>query len=151
MEKRKREIDRRRQSIKSVLYGGIKKRRRTNRRASDDQRFILDWYDSGLFMVAMGIVLMSCIDALFTLNLLRMGAEELNYFMKVLIEADVSTFLIVKLMLTCGGVLFLVAFQRFRLGGVLQVRRVLEAMCAVYSCLIVWELYLLLAVARDLA
>ena len=98
-------------------------------------------------MVAIAIVLMSCLDAFFTLNLLAMGAEEINYFMKVLIETDTSTFLNIKLLTTCAGVIFLVAWSRFRLGGFLKVRRILEALCAIYACLIIWELYLLASVA----
>ncbi len=46
--------------------------------------------------------------------------------MKVLIETDISTFLNVKLLTTCVGVVFLVAWSRFRLGGFLKVRRILE-------------------------
>jgi hypothetical protein len=139
--------DRRSQTIQSVVYGGLHPRRVENRRPADDQHFIVDWHDQGLFMVAMAIVLLSCMDALFTLNLLSLGAQEVNYFMKVLIESDVSSFLTVKFMATSCGVLFLVAFARFRLGGILRVRRVLEALCGVYVCLIIWELYLLVGVA----
>lgn len=151
MEKRTDRADRRHQTLRSVIYGGMRPRRRINRRAGDDQLFIPDWFDQGLFMVAMAIILMSCVDALFTLNLLSMGAEEVNYFMRVLIESDVSQFLLVKLGATGLGVICLVAFERFRLGGLLRVRRVLECLCAIYACLIVWELYLLVAVATKIA
>jgi len=98
-------------------------------------------------MVAMAIMLMSCVDAFFTLNLLRLGAEEINYFMYVLISMDTTSFLLGKFSMTAAGVICLVAFARFRLGGVIKVRRVLELICAMYACLIVWELYLLTAVA----
>ena len=98
-------------------------------------------------MVAMAIIFMSCLDALFTLNLLALGAQEVNYFMRVLIESDTNSFLLVKLSATSLGVILLVAFERFRLGGLLKVRRILEGLCAMYACLIVWELYLLVGVA----
>ena len=142
-------IERRDQSFWSVIYGGLYPRRVYNRRPVDDQKFIIDWHDNGLFMVAMAIILMSLMDALFTLNLLSLGAEEINYFMKVLIEYGASLFLTVKLSATSCGVVLLVAFARFKLGGLLRVRRVLEILCGVYGCLIVWELYLLVAVAAD--
>ena len=100
-------------------------------------------------MVAMAIVLMSLMDALFTLNLLSLGAEEINYFMNVLIGYGASVFLTVKLAATSCGVVLLVAFARFKLGGILPVRRVLEILCGVYACLIIWELYLLVAVAAE--
>ena len=98
-------------------------------------------------MVSMAIVLMSCMDAFFTLNLLNLGAQELNYFMDVLIASDTTIFLLAKFSLTSLGVICLVAFSRFRLGGLLRVRRVLEGLCAMYACLIIWELYLLAFVA----
>lgn len=148
MEKRVATGDRRTQTLRSIAYGGIYPRRVGNRRPGDDQHFIVDWHDSGLFMVAMAIICMSCMDALFTLNLLSLGAEEVNYVMKALIDSDVSNFLSVKFAATSGGVLFLVACSRFKLAGILRVRRVLEILCAVYVCLIIWELYLLVAVAK---
>jgi hypothetical protein len=140
-------IDRRRQSLRSVVYGGLHPRRIANRRPGDDQRFVLDWHDQGLFMVAMAIVLMSCIDAFFTLKLLNLGAQEINYFMQVLLASDTSTFLLAKFSMTALGVICLVAFARFRLGGIVRVRRVLEALCGMYACLIIWELYLLTFIA----
>jgi hypothetical protein len=142
-------VERRDQTFWSVIYGGIYPRRTNNRRPADNQKFIVDWHDSGLFMIAMAIILMSLMDALFTLNLLSLGADEINYFMKVLIESGASLFLLIKLAATSCGVLLLVAYSRFRLGGILPVRRVLEILCGVYVCLIIWELYLLVAVAAD--
>jgi hypothetical protein len=149
VERRTAVLERRAQSLSSIIYGGLYPRRAYNRRPGDDQKFIVDWHDAGLFMVAMGIILMSMMDALFTLNLLSLGAEEINYFMKVLIESDVSLFLLVKLSTTAAGVILLVAFARFRLAGILPVRRVLQTLCGAYACLIIWELYLLVAVAAD--
>ena len=106
MEKRVATNDRRTQTLRSIVYGGIYPRRVDNRRPADDQHFIVDWHDSGLFMVAMAIICMSCMDALFTLNLLSLGAEEVNYFMQVLIESDLISFLSVKFLTTSGGVCF---------------------------------------------
>jgi len=149
VERRTAVLERREQNLASVIYGGLYPRRIHNRRPRDDQKFIVDWHDAGLFMVAMGIILMSLMDALFTLNLLSLGAEEINYFMKVLIESDASLFLLVKLTTTATGVVLLVAFARFRLAGIFRVRRILETLCGAYACLIIWELYLLVAVAAD--
>ncbi len=113
----------------------------------DDQWCLVDAYDPGLVMVSLSIVLMSCLDAFFTLKLLSMGASEINYFMKVLIDSDTSSFLTTKLLATCGGVVFLTAMARFRFAGILRVRRILEALCGIYACLIIWELFLLGTVA----
>lgn len=147
MERRTGAQDRRTQTFSAVLYGGLKPRRRYNRRPADDQRYIVDIYDPGIIMVALAIVVMSCMDAFFTLNLLALGAEEINYFMKSLVEGDARRFLTVKLLATGCGVVFLTALSRYRLAGRLRVRTVLEILCGVYACLIIWELYLLTFVA----
>jgi len=149
LERRNGSRERRRQNLNSMVYGWRHPRRAANRRAGDDQRFMVDTYDAGLVMVSLAIVLMSCLDAFFTLRLLSMGATEINYFMKELIETDVNTFLRVKLLATCTGVVFLTATARYRLGGVIRVRRILEGLCGIYACLIVWELFLLVAVATQ--
>jgi len=147
VERRAAQLDRRQQTVRSVAHGALQPRRARNRRPGDDQRFVLDWHDEGLFTVAMAIVLMSCVDAFFTLNLLNLGAQEINYFMQVLLATDTTAFLLTKFTLTSVGVICLVAFAPFRLGGLLRVRRILEALCGMYACLIIWELYLLTAVA----
>ena len=147
MERRGDGRDRRTQNLKAIVYGGFRPRRRSNRRAGDDQRYLVDVYDPGIVMVSLAIVLMSCLDAFFTLNLLAMGASEINYFMKTLIESDTSVFLTVKLWATCSGVIILTATAHYRLLGIVRVRRILETLCGIYACLIVWELFLLTAVA----
>ena len=150
MERRKIRTDRRKQTLNSLVHGSFRPRRRDNRRGADDQVMILDWHDTPLFCIAMGIVLMSCMDALFTLNLLALGAEELNLAMKVLLDMDTGSFLLGKYCATAVGVVFLVAVSRFRLWGVLPVRRILEALCIGYAMLMIYELYLLVAVASDI-
>ena len=140
--------ERRQQSLKSILYFGSQhKRRRTNRREIDDQSIVLDWYEPRLFVIAMAIILMSCLDAVFTLKLLWMGGEEINWFMLSLLEHDAQLFLIVKYTITAVGVILLVAFSRMSVLKVLRVRNVLSIMCGIYATLMLYELYLLVAIA----
>jgi hypothetical protein len=140
--------ERRQQNLKSIIYSGfIHQRRRDNRRGVDDQRIVLDWYDPSLFIIAMAIVSMSCLDAIFTLKLLSLGGEEVNWFMRVLLEDDVRLFMLVKYAITGFGVVFLVALSRVSVLGVLRVRNILAGVAAIYCCLIFYELYLLVAVA----
>jgi hypothetical protein len=149
LERRKTRGDRRTQNIRSIIYGSVKPRRRDNRRPADDQTIILDWHDTTLFGVAMAIVIMSCLDALFTLNIIALGGEELNLAMRLLLDMDTSAFLLVKYCATAAGVVFLVATARVRVGGIVRVRRLLETICLLYGCLIIYELYLLVAVASE--
>jgi len=142
--------DRRQQTLLSIAQGTRYQRRISNRRRKDDQTYLVDVYDMGLVMVALAVIVMSCVDAFFTLNLLKLGAVELNVFMDVLISSDERAFLYVKLGATALGVIFLTAMSRYRVFGVLPVRRILESVCAIYACLIIWELYLLVGVAASL-
>ena len=140
--------DRRRQTIKSILYSAFQyKRRRSYRREIDAQAIVLDWYEPKLFVIAMAIILMSCLDALFTLKLLWMGGEEINWFMRSLLEHNAQLFLLVKYTVTAAGVIFLVAFSRMSLFKVLRVQNVLVIMCGIYATLMLYELYLLVAIA----
>jgi len=140
--------DRRRQTIKSILYSAFQhKRRRSYRREIDAQAIVLDWYEPKLFVIAMAIILMSCLDALFTPKLLWMGGEEINWFMRSLLEHNAQLFLIVKYTITAVGVIFLVAFSRMSVLKVLRVRNVLSIMCGIYATLMLYELYLLVAIA----
>jgi len=143
-------VDRRQQTLFSVIQGTWYQRRLSNRRRADDQHYLVDVYDMGLIMVSLAIVLMSCVDAFFTLNLLTLGAIELNVVMDALISSDERAFLYVKLAATSAGVVFLTAMARYRVFGILPVRRLLEGLCAIYACLIIWELYLLVGVAAAL-
>src|SRR5690606_14699869 len=94
-----------------------------------------------LYLV-LAIVLLSCVDALFTLNLLTLGAEELNALMDMLIVHDVDRFVAVKIGITCVAVSFLGIAARRHFLGVVPVIRILQAVCAGYVLLVAWELYL---------
>ncbi len=139
MERRNSGRDRRQQNFSSVVYGCLHPRREENRRPADDQWCLIDAYDPGLIMVSLSIVLMSCLDAFFTLELLSMGANEINYFMKVLIDSDTSSFLTAKLLITCSGVVFLTAMARFRIacapysGGAVRRIRLPDRLGAVFT------------------
>ncbi|MGI9330339.1 MAG: DUF5658 family protein [Gammaproteobacteria bacterium] len=139
----RRDNQRRSHSWPSFLYGGLRPRRRAGRRSGDEQEIFLDWHEPRVLYLALGILLMSCLDALFTLNILAGGGRELNGVMDKLIQADKNWFVAGKIAITGTGVVLLtIAVKRQFLGRV-RVIRVLELFCAGYAALIVWELYLL--------
>lgn len=135
--------DRRQRHVWSFLYGGLNPRRRDHRRGVDDHNLYVDWHESSLLWPALAIVLMSCLDALFTLNLMAVGAEEINWFMKGLIEENIGRFLSVKIALTGFGVVILVAASRYRLMGRRIVKGLFQAICGIYVVLLGYELMLL--------
>ena len=139
--------DRRKQSVRSIFHGAVNPRRQENRRPDDDQVYVLDIHDKSLCALGLAIVLMSCVDAMFTLKILSLGGEELNIAMKILLDTDTVSFLMVKYLMTASGVVFLILFARYRMAGVLRVRRILEGICGFYACLMIYEVYLLVVQA----
>ncbi len=141
--------DRRRMSVKSLLHGGLHPRRRQHRRDYNEQYHVLDLHDSELMWLALGIVVMSCMDALFTLNLLAVGAEEINILMRSLINTDINRFLVVKIGATSISVITLVAASEYRVLGRVPVRFLLRGLFLIYFSLLVYEIVLLLVHADD--
>ena len=140
---RRAETDRRSHSLRSFAYGSLRPRRRVGRRDGDDSRIFLDWHEPRVLYMALAILLMSCIDALLTLNILTAGGREVNGLMDWLIGNDVSWFLGVKIGVTGLGVSMLVVAVNRHLLGLVPVIRILHACCIGYALLISWELYLL--------
>jgi hypothetical protein len=135
--------DRRRHSLWSFLYGGLRPRRRDGRRHGDEHRILFDWHEPRVLYLALGIVLMSCADALFTLNLLAVGGEEVNVFMRAMLGQGVRWFLWVKIGLTGMSIVVLVAAARRRVLGRVPVVWLIRLLFAGYVALIAWEVYLL--------
>ncbi len=135
--------ERRRLSLWSVVYGGFRPRRRDVRRDGDGVVPIVDWHEAHLLAVAIGILLLCCIDAFLTLNLLVLGATEANPFMDRLIHSDVTIFAAVKMGLTGMGVLVLVLLARYRMFGRIKVVTALYLALLLYAALVIYELRML--------
>lgn len=134
--------DRRQQSWASFLYGGLKGRRREHRRA-EDRQVILDWVDPPLLYLILGILLFSTTDAILTLALLTLGAEEANFFMAVLIERDISLFAGIKMSLTCFGTVVLAALGPLRIFRLFKASFFLYFVFVCYAALILYQSILL--------
>ncbi len=140
---RRQTIDRRTHSLRSFLFGSLRPRRRMGRRDGDDTRIFLDWHEPRVLYLSLSILLMSCMDAFLTLNIITGGGEELNGLMNWLIAADPVWFVGTKLAATGGGVIFLAIAVRRRFLGAVPVIRLLECFCVGYLLLMAWEIYLL--------
>jgi hypothetical protein len=134
--------NRRSRPIRAFLYGNFRPRRRAHRRGADDHRFVFDWHEPRVLYLAMSILLLSCADALFTLNLLTVGAEEANFLMNSLLDQSVDQFLMGKISLTAISLVFLVVAARRHFMGWFRVERLLHVVCAGYVGLIAYEIYL---------
>lgn len=135
--------DRRERLAWSLVYGGLWPRRRAGRRATDHHRPVIDWHGPGLLTSSILILLLCAADAFLTLLLLTHGAYEANPVMALFVYDDVRTFAALKMALTGGGVLALVAVAGFRVFGFMRVGMILHAVLVGYAALIAYECVLL--------
>jgi hypothetical protein len=143
-QERRDRVDRRRRVWWSVCYGSFNPRRRTVPRRLDDLRYhSLDWHSSHLLAVAIGILLLSVVDAFLTLMLLQGGAYEVNPIMALLVNRDVAVFAALKMGLTSIGIVFMVFLARYRFMRLLPVGWVLYGVLIGYASLIGYEISML--------
>jgi hypothetical protein len=135
-------VDRRRLSLRSFLRGGVTPRRRNGRRA-DEQHLPIDWHEPYLLFLSMMILLLSVADAFLTITLIMGGATEANPFLAFILRDHPELFAAVKMGLTGGGVLVLVAVARSRLFRIMRVGAVLQGLFVAYVALIAYEWWLL--------
>ncbi len=146
MRERRESADRRRRLWWSVCYGSFRPRRRSEpRRLGDWGYHALDWHSSDLLAVAIGILLLSVVDAFMTLVLLQGGAYEVNPIMALFVEHDVAAFAELKMALTGSGIVFMVFLARYRFMRLLPVRWLLYGVFIGYAGLIGYEFSMLKA------
>lgn len=135
--------ERRNWSVTTFISGSFKSRRRHGRRFDDQERSYVDWYEPRLLYVVLGILLLSFADAVLTLNLLKIGAVEVNSFMAYLIEKDIQLFAWTKMALTGLCLVVLAAHANFRWLRIFRVERTLHLILPAYVVLIIYEITLL--------
>lgn len=141
-ERRRSGSDRRRRLFWSLMYGGMRPRRRDGRRTADHVRPIIDWHGPGLFASATLVLVLCVADALLTLQLLSSGAVEANPVMALYTQGDGHRFAALKLLLTGVGLLVLVAMARFRVFRIMRVATLVHGILAGYLVLVAYELLL---------
>ena len=135
--------DRRRFSWRTVVFAFLRSRRHAHRRSADGEPIYLDAHSPTIAMLAIGVMVLSSLDAFFTLRLIDRGAREINPIMAAVMGEGTATFAVTKMLLTGLSVLALVfleraqVFNRFRTGVVLSVA------FAFYVCLVCYEILLL--------
>lgn len=145
---RRRGADRRKHALRSLLIGHVAPRRHGPRRARDGSIISTDWYEPHWMLVAVVILLLSVADAVLTLTLMAHGALEENPVMAALVRDSTGGFAAVKLGLTAGGVLLLMALARVRAFGRLPVGALLYVVLTGYVVLVTYEMRMLLSIAR---
>ncbi len=142
-----RDSDERREfSWRTVFFGFVRSRRRDTRRDDEDAPVYTDWHHPWLFFLATGTMLLSCMDAFFTLQLLGRGAIEINPVMAAMIGQGTLAFAATKMLLTGLGILILVFLSQTRMFNLMRTGLVLTVFFALYACLVCYEFIYLLNV-----
>ena len=143
-EQQRRGGDRRKQVIRSLVYGSFHPRRRGPRRAGENSITSVDWHHPQWLLISVLIVLFSCADAFLTLRLMEDGAYEMNPFMAPLLGGSAAGFALVKIGMTAIGVILLTQLARLRtFGRRVPVGMILYGVLAIYGTLILYEFRLL--------
>lgn len=136
-------VDRRRSVLRALWVGSLRPRRREARRAHEHTVTSVDWHHPQWLAVGLLILLLSSADALLTLTLMELGANEANPVMVPLVSGSGFSFVAWKFGLTAVGVTVLILLARARAFGWLPVGVLLYGVLAVYVGLIGYELWLL--------
>jgi len=139
------ETDRRAFSWRTVFYGFTRSRRHTLRRELDAEVIFLDWHHPWLFFLAVGTMLLSCVDAFMTLQLLERGMVEVNPVMAAVLGHGTTAFAAVKMFLTGTSILILVFLAKARFLNRFRTGLFLTVFFAVYACLVCYEFVYLIA------
>jgi hypothetical protein len=143
--------DRRRRFWWSLLYGGIRPRRRRPARRTADGRFhALDWHATHLWAVSIGILILCVVDAFLTLRLMSLGAVEVNPFMALFVGGNAAVFAGLKMAITGIGVALMVLLAGYRFMRVLRVDVILYCILMAYVILIGHEVGMLRSLADAL-
>lgn len=141
-ERRVSNVDRRRMSVRSILQGAFRPRRRAGRRASD-QDTPIDWHHPHLMFLSLAMLALSVADAFLTVTLLNNGAEEANPLLALFVTRYPSLFAVVKMGLTGVGIVLLVAVAQSRLFRVIPGKLVFQGLVLAYLALVIYEAWLL--------
>jgi hypothetical protein len=131
--------ERRSFSWRTVMFGYLLSRRLASRRADQGEHLFEDWHHPWLFFLALGIMVLSCADAFFTLQLISRGMIEANPVMAAAMSHGTAVFVTVKVAVTGIAILTLVFFSRVNFLNQLRTGLLLTLFFCLYCCLICYE------------
>jgi len=130
---------------RTIFYGFMRSRRRNLRREIDAEVVFLDWHHPWLFFLAVGTMLLSCLDAFMTLQLLERGMVEVNPVMAAILGRGTTAFAVSKMLLTGTSILILVFLAKSRFLNRFRTGLFLTAFFTIYACLACYEFVQLIA------
>lgn len=122
-------------------------RRKTIRRESDKNRqMVLDVHSIELFAIVIVAVLLTILDASFTLILISKGASEINPIMAFFLELGPSYFFIAKYLLTCFPIILILLLKNTYLFNTnFKTRSLLYFVPLPFYLVVQWQFVLMLA------
>lgn len=114
------------------------------RRDADADALFIDWHHPWLFFLAVGTMLMSCVDAFLTLQLLDRGMVEANPVMAAVLGQGTRAFAASKMSMTGVGILTLVFLAKARFMNRFRAGIFLTVFFSLYACLVCYEFVFLL-------
>lgn len=129
---------------RTVAWGYTRSRRRHQRREADPVPLFADWHHPWLFFLATTTMLLSSMDAFFTLQLIARGAVEVNPVMAFALDFGHSAFAASKMFLTAFAILTLVYLSRTRFCNFFRTGLILTTAFSLYACLVCYQFVLLM-------
>ena len=126
-------------SWRTVVFGYLLSHRRMLRRAEDADSLFIDWHHPWLFFLAVGIMVLSCLDAFMTLQLISRGMIEANPVMAAVLGQSAATFAVSKISMTGAGILILVFLAKTYFMNFLRTGLLLTIFFSIYCCLICYQ------------
>jgi Domain of unknown function (DUF5658) len=140
--------ERRRSVLRGLWHGNFARRRIAPRRHTERVVVVTDWFHPQWLACALGVLLLCCLDAFFTLTLINHGASELNPLMDPLVRGSGHGFAYWKVGLTAMSVVLLTILARLRIFG-WGVGVILYIALIGYAILVGYELFLLRNIPLD--
>jgi len=136
--------ERRNVTWKTIVFGFARSRRHNLRRGLDAEIIFLDWHHPWLFFLAVGTMIMSCLDAFMTLQLLERGMIEANPVMAAILGQGTTAFAASKMLMTGASILILVFLAKARFMNRFRTGLFLTIFFSFYACLICYEFVFLI-------
>jgi len=136
--------DRRNFTWRTVAYGFVRSRRHSYRRLEEADYLFIDWHHPWLFFLAVGTMLLNCLDAFMTLQLIDRGMVEVNPMMSAIIGHGAQAFAISKMLMTGAGILALVYLAKSHFLNRFRAGLFLTMFFIFYACLVCYEFVFLM-------
>jgi len=131
------QVDRRKPSLKSFLYGALNPRRRNIRRDIDNDHAYLDWHPTHLIVASTMILALSVIDGLLTIYLVQNGVTDFVPLRAISVDNGAILFALLKFVVTAGVVVGLVLTAHMKIYRFMKASTVLYIFLCVYLVLVI--------------